>query len=679
MPPAFTAPGEPVDDEALPWAPGADAGGDAPGAHTRPGVYQSAWWLEKDYGDPVAEYPYMDATGTLRAVVVRTTAKNFPCYVPATGRWSLGDDDAKQALVAIPYNLPALAADGGVRGRALFVVKGEKDVHAMAAKGLHATTRLGAAKEWSDALSEQLAALGPSQVVVLEDRDRDGNAAGAKKAADACESLRRVLPSDLPVKRIMLPPVVVSSRVKDAADYFAAGGTIKALRAIVEAAPPLPTWLDEYAPRLDVLLADPEMLRPPAIVVPYLAWQGRVTLLAAQWKAGKSTIVGQAAAACTTGAPFLGEPTTRGRVLWYALDESTADLGQRLARLGCDRQMVRITREVPTIETIRRAVKDFRPTLIVVDALSDVLQAAGIDENSPAAGQHMRSIFVELAYETGVAFIVIHHLPNGAKRPRGSGSIPAKADVIVTFAKPERRKANGDGTPQEEEESDDSDPGAPEPRVMRARGRANVSYGVKLQYDGNQYSIEKSPASDHLRALHVLLNHPEGVSANTVVSLLGGQRARVLSVIVEHEAAGYIKRGGSGPASRVCLTEAGRLFVVGQHPDLADKHFPTLPVVAQASGSRDIGEEEHPEPIAGSDPGALVGRPVPGSIPGTDAEPVGNRSEPIAGTACDLFGATEADRFPLRTPRGVSREPIAGPVLEPIEGWDEADEPAGAA
>lgn len=217
VPPAFTAPNEPADDESLPWAPTASAGGDKPGTHA---PYRA---------DTVAEYPYYDETGALRVVVVRTAAKGFPCYVPATGAWSLGDDEAKAALAAIPYNLPALAADGGVRGRTLFVVEGEKDVYALGARGLHATTRLGSAKEWVDELSAALATLGASQVVVIEDRDRDGKQAGGKKAANACESLRRVFPADVPVKRILLPPVVNGYRVKDAAHYFAAGGTIKAL------------------------------------------------------------------------------------------------------------------------------------------------------------------------------------------------------------------------------------------------------------------------------------------------------------------------------------------------------------------------------------------------------------------------------------------------------------------
>lgn len=115
--------------------------------------------------------------------------------------WSLGDAEAKVALAAIPYSLPALAGDGGLPRQTLFAVKGEKDVHA----------------------------LGALQVVVIEDRDRGGKQAGAKKAEDACESLRRVFPAGAPVKRVLLPPVDNGYRVKDAADYMEddAGSTLR--------------------------------------------------------------------------------------------------------------------------------------------------------------------------------------------------------------------------------------------------------------------------------------------------------------------------------------------------------------------------------------------------------------------------------------------------------------------
>lgn len=59
---------------------------------------------------------------------------------------------------------------------------------------------------------------------------------------------------------------------------------------------------------LEELARRPELLAPPEAVVPRLAWEGRLTLLAAREKTGKSTLVRSAIAAKVTGRDFLGEP-----------------------------------------------------------------------------------------------------------------------------------------------------------------------------------------------------------------------------------------------------------------------------------------------------------------------------------------------------------------------------------
>src|SRR5215218_2310626 len=94
---------------------------------------------------------------------------------------------------------------------------------------------------------------------------------------------------------------------------------------------------DEYGGtyhRLEDLLARPELLEPPPVVLPRLAWAGRVTLLASPEKTGKSTLVGQAVAAKAQGKDFLGEPTERGSTLWLALDEPLNDVVRRFVRYG---------------------------------------------------------------------------------------------------------------------------------------------------------------------------------------------------------------------------------------------------------------------------------------------------------------------------------------------------------
>jgi RecA-family ATPase len=55
-------------------------------------------------------------------------------------------------------------------------------------------------------------------------------------------------------------------------------------------------------------LGDPEILKPPRVIVPHLAVEGRVTLLSGREKIGKSTLAAGAVAAASLGASWLGGP-----------------------------------------------------------------------------------------------------------------------------------------------------------------------------------------------------------------------------------------------------------------------------------------------------------------------------------------------------------------------------------
>ena len=60
----------------------------------------------------------------------------------------------------------------------------------------------------------------------------------------------------------------------------------------------------------------------PPTVARTIAHRGRVTLLHAREKVGKSTLLRAGVAAVTRGVPFLEQPTIPGRVLWVGEDLS---------------------------------------------------------------------------------------------------------------------------------------------------------------------------------------------------------------------------------------------------------------------------------------------------------------------------------------------------------------------
>lgn len=111
-------------------------------------------------------------------------------------------------------------------GRRIEVPEGEKDVLSLVEHGFDATCNPGGAGKWLDAHTQ---ALRGAVVVVIADKDTPGRAAAAKVVGQLRGVARSV--------KVIECPDVAGRVVKDAADYFAAGGTAEALNALMDAAP----------------------------------------------------------------------------------------------------------------------------------------------------------------------------------------------------------------------------------------------------------------------------------------------------------------------------------------------------------------------------------------------------------------------------------------------------------
>lgn len=91
------------------------------------------------------------------------------------------------------------------------------------------------------------------------------------------------------------------------------------------------------------------------------------------------------------------------------------------------------------IAKLREQILDILPWLVVIDSLRG---AHGLDENSSQV-THIMKALADLAQETGVAILVIHHLrkcepgqPIGANDIRGSNAQAALARSIIAISKP---------------------------------------------------------------------------------------------------------------------------------------------------------------------------------------------------------------------------------------------------
>jgi hypothetical protein len=157
----------------------------------------------------VATYPYVDEHGQVLYEAVRYFPKGFKRRRP-NGHggwvWSLnanGKPAVRFVLYRLPEVLKAVAA-----GSVVYVVEGEKDVHALERAGVVATTNLGGVNgAWPPGFSRLLA---KTRVVVVADDDPPGRKRAHRVAALIREAGGQV-------------EVVLPAAGKDAADHLAAG------------------------------------------------------------------------------------------------------------------------------------------------------------------------------------------------------------------------------------------------------------------------------------------------------------------------------------------------------------------------------------------------------------------------------------------------------------------------
>lgn len=169
--------------------------------------------------DEVARYRYNDAKGRPRFYVVRYEPQGQPKTfrqgrLDERGRFLPG---VKGIDTRIPYHLDKLAAQPEAE---IYLVEGEKHVHALEALGLVATTNAGGAGKWTDEHSRHLAG---RRVVILPDNDAPG-IAHAHKAQASLEA------AGAEVKVVMLPGLPEKG---DVIDWLDAGGTLDSLLEIV--------------------------------------------------------------------------------------------------------------------------------------------------------------------------------------------------------------------------------------------------------------------------------------------------------------------------------------------------------------------------------------------------------------------------------------------------------------
>lgn len=175
-------------------------------------------------GKIVATYDYQDEAGQLLFQVVRFEPKDFRQRRPDPAKpdgWAWKLEGVRRVLFRLPE-----VAEAAAQGWRVVLAEGEKDALALLQHGFTATCNSGGAGKWLD---DYTTALRGASVVIVADKDKPGR----EHAAHVAAKLQGIAAS---VKVIECPDVG-GRTVKDAADYFTAGGTAESLTRIMHAAP----------------------------------------------------------------------------------------------------------------------------------------------------------------------------------------------------------------------------------------------------------------------------------------------------------------------------------------------------------------------------------------------------------------------------------------------------------
>ena len=167
-------------------------------------------------------YDYQDATGKMLFQAVRYEPKNFRQRRPdGNGGWIWN----LNAIEPVLFRLPEITQQ--IReGLPVFVCEGEKDVLTLVKHGFSATCNPMGAKKWRDSYSETLRG---ADVIIIADKDQVGRE-HAQLVASKIHGIAKFV-------RVIELPDVNQKSVKDAADYFAGGGSVEQLAALANNAP----------------------------------------------------------------------------------------------------------------------------------------------------------------------------------------------------------------------------------------------------------------------------------------------------------------------------------------------------------------------------------------------------------------------------------------------------------
>lgn len=386
----------------------------------------------------VATYDYRTASGELVYQVVRYAPKSFRQRVP-DGRggwtWSLRDLPAEER--ALPYKLPEIAkavANGKAR---VAIVEGEKDVEALWALGVPATTNAAGAGKWTAAHARRLAEVGVRGVKVLADRDEPGKAHAAQVARICRQAGLEVVGGGFYV-------AACEDGCKDASDLALKHGsnTREWPLELVE--------VTDEAPEADKPTGLP-VIAATSLRMEATKWLwadrlplGAVSLLVGREGVGKSTLAMDIAARLSVG-KLEGHPDPAGTLVVSFEDDAARTLLPRFLAAGGDPRRLWFLSMLTLPKDVRRldaVVGELGVRLLIMDPLSAALGSGGVDTHRDADVRAVLAHLQDLAQRRKAGILCLAHWNKGMSsepldRVLGSRAFTAASRSVLALGKTE--------------------------------------------------------------------------------------------------------------------------------------------------------------------------------------------------------------------------------------------------
>ena len=186
-------------------------------------------------------------------------------------------------------------------------------------------------------------------------------------------------------------------------------------------------------------------------VVDRLLSVGGVSIISADPKAGKSTLVRQLMRDILRGGTFLDRKCKQGPVHYYAIEEQLEVVNVAFQRLGVnttDPLLVHVGDPLGDnkMEDFRELLLDGRPVLAVIDTLFDFVDVES-ENNYKEVKRELRRIR-KIARDTGTHILLVHHTGKGQKGDNrygsqkilGSTAIAGGVDTTITVAVSGRKR-----------------------------------------------------------------------------------------------------------------------------------------------------------------------------------------------------------------------------------------------